>query len=1095
MGDEDKRATIKESAEQRQRIGELAASETARKRAEEALEHYIKRLEMLQQVELELTAQLDLDILLFSIVSRATELLEGTVGGLYLCRQEQDVLELAVTTAPSQTPVGSILHRGEGLAGKVWERGELIMVDDYRHWAGRAAVYEDHPWTAIVGVPVCWGEEFLGVLNVLADSSATFSTSDAELLNMFATHAAVAIANARLYEQAQARSRYLETLQRINSTLRSTLPLSQVLETIARGAGEALNYAGALIAIPDATGERLTMDTVWGGRFIDAVVRLTGLEAMSFELSLTAEENPIVRAYLSGELQVTSGEPERVAMGFEPVVSPKLALVIARAMGVRQAVYVPLPVGETVTGVLVVFSSREQLSSEELTTLLGLADQAGLAIENARLYEALKQELAERKQAEEALRESEEKYRTLVERANDGITIVQDMLLKYANPRLAEVTGYTVEELVDTPFTHYVHPDELPKVIDRYERRMAGEDVTPVYETAIKHRDGSRIDVEFNAGIITYQERSADLVIIRDITGRKRAEEALRLRIEQLDALSRASQAVTASLELDQVLAQIVPLASQVSASDYSSVVLVDESGRMGQSAENVPGVPAIKYRVRDEGLTSWIVRSHQAAVIDEIGEDGSVTPDPGEGAPRFANPLIVKAGVKSLAGVPLMVKDRLLGVLYLHSLRPGAFHGQLPLLTAFANQVAIAIENARLHEALEQELTGRKRLEEQLLQAQKMEAVGRLAGGVAHDFNNVLTAITGYADLLLMNLGDLDPWRKDVEEIKKAADRASTLTHQLLAFSRKQVLQPRVLNLNAVVANMEKMLRRLIREDIDLVAVLDPALGNVKADPGQTEQVIMNLAVNARDAMPQGGKLTIETMNVYLDEDYARQHVDVQPGPYVMLAVSDTGIGMNEETLSYIFEPFFTTKEKDEGTGLGLSTVYGIVKQSGGHIWVYSEPGQGTTFKVYLPQVEEVIELLEPSSVPTELPQGSETVLLVENADIVRGLAHRVLLQNGYTVLEARHGEEAFLICEQHEGPIHLLVTDVVMPGMSGRELAERLTTSYPETKVLYMSGHTDNAIVRHGVLEPDIAFLQKPFTPDVLARKVREVLDGGKR
>jgi PAS domain S-box-containing protein len=386
--------------------------------------------------------------------------------------------------------------------------------------------------------------------------------------------------------------------------------------------------------------------------------------------------------------------------------------------------------------------------------------------------------------------------------------------------------------------------------------------------------------------------------------------------------------------------------------------------------------------------------------------------------------------------------------------------------------------------------ITEHKQLEEQFLQAQKMEAVGRLTGGIAHDFNNLLTAIIGFSEILLhRQLDEGDPLYKPIEEIHKAGQRAASLTRQLLAFSRKQVLQPKVLDLNAVVTDMDKMLPRVISEDIDLVTVLDPDLGPVKADLGQIEQVIVNLAVNARDAMPQGGQLTIETANVELDEAYARRHVDVQPGPYVMLAVSDTGVGMDKETQSRIFEPFFTTKE--EGTGLGLATVYGIVKQSGGHIWVYSEPGQGTTFKIYLPRVEEAVEPLRPSVAPTERLQGSETILVVEDDQGVRMLARDVLEMDGYTVLEASHGEEALRVCEEHQGPIHLMVTDMVMPGMNGRQLAERLAPLRPEMKVLYVSGYTDNAILRHGVLEPGMAFLQKPITPGALARKVREVLD----
>jgi hypothetical protein len=392
---------------------------------------------------------------------------------------------------------------------------------------------------------------------------------------------------------------------------------------------------------------------------------------------------------------------------------------------------------------------------------------------------------------------------------------------------------------------------------------------------------------------------------------------------------------------------------------------------------------------------------------------------------------------------------------------------------------------------AMAHDITKRKSVERQLLQAQKMEAVGRLAGGVAHDFNNLLTAILGSADLLLEDLSVDDQRRGDVQEIKQAAHRAAALTHQLLAFSRQQVLAPRILDLNTVVADVEKMIRRLIGEDIDVRTVLAPGLGAVQADPGQLEQVIMNLAVNARDAMPQGGKLTIETANAELDELYAQEHLPTDPGRYVMLAVSDTGIGMHEEVKAHVFEPFFTTKEKGKGTGLGLAMVYGIVKQSGGYIWVYSEPGRGTTFKIYLPRVAASPEPPAPKPHASPSLRGSETVLVAEDQEEVRKLTRRVLEARGYAVLAAANGSEALQLAEKHTGPIHLLVTDVIMPEMSGREVARLLAASRPEMKVLYLSGYADESIVHHGVLEPGIAFLQKPFTAEALGGKVREVLD----
>jgi PAS domain S-box-containing protein len=393
---------------------------------------------------------------------------------------------------------------------------------------------------------------------------------------------------------------------------------------------------------------------------------------------------------------------------------------------------------------------------------------------------------------------------------------------------------------------------------------------------------------------------------------------------------------------------------------------------------------------------------------------------------------------------------------------------------------------------ALIEDVTGVKRLEQQIVQAQKMEAVGRLAGGVAHDFNNLLTAILGSTDLLLETLPCDHPGREDAVETRKAALRAADLTRQLLAFSRQQVLALQVLDLNGVVANMDRMLQRLIGEDVELRTVLTTGLGAVRADPGQLEQVIVNLAVNARDAMPGGGKLTIETMNVALEEAYLAAHTVVAPGSYVMLAVSDNGAGMDAATQAQVFEPFFTTKIKGQGTGLGLATVYGIVKQSGGYIWVYSEPGRGTTFKVYLPRVDAPVDTPGPDPVVTASLRGSETILLVEDQEEVRNLIRRILAGRGYHMLVAAGGPEALRLTVQHAGTIDLLVTDVVMPGMSGREVALLLAPAHPKMKALYLSGYTDESIVRHGMLEAGLAFLQKPFSAEALARKVREVLAG---
>ena len=400
--------------------------------------------------------------------------------------------------------------------------------------------------------------------------------------------------------------------------------------------------------------------------------------------------------------------------------------------------------------------------------------------------------------------------------------------------------------------------------------------------------------------------------------------------------------------------------------------------------------------------------------------------------------------------------------------------------------------DNHPLMEGIIVDITERKALENQLQQARRMEAVGRLAGGIAHDFNNLLTIIKGYVEMATNRSVAQPELRSDLQHIGDASERAGTLVRQLLAFSRKQVLKPKILDLNSIVLNLDKLLRRLLAETVEMKTIARKDVGAVKADPGQIEQVIMNLVVNARDAMPDGGRILIETSNVELDDTYAQDHATVRPGRYVMLAVTDTGIGMTSDTVAHIFEPFYTTKESGRGTGLGLSTVYGIVKQSGGYIWVYSEPGKGTTFKVYLPRVEERVEVSSTAQIPAPAARdGKETILLVEDEPSVRELTRMVLSKRGYAVLEALNPADAERLAGSHGAEIHLLLTDVVMPGMSGHELAKRLTARHGNLRVLYMSGYTHNVIAEDGTLEEGLSFLQKPFTPQVLAQKVRETLD----
>ena len=408
---------------------------------------------------------------------------------------------------------------------------------------------------------------------------------------------------------------------------------------------------------------------------------------------------------------------------------------------------------------------------------------------------------------------------------------------------------------------------------------------------------------------------------------------------------------------------------------------------------------------------------------------------------------------------------------------------GRLLTVQLSVRAVRNAAGRVDYYETFVRDVTDQRRLQQQVLQSQKMEAVGRLAGGVAHDFNNLLTVITSYSDLVLEGLAPGDAKRDDLEQVRKAADGAA-------AFSRQQVVEPRVVSLNTVVEGLQKILRRVIGEDIEVTIALAPDLESVRADVGQLEQVLMNLVVNARDAMPTGGRLTVETANVEHDPEYARDREAAAVRRFAMLAVTDTGCGMDEATKARIFEPFFTTKETGKGTGLGLATVYGIVKQAGGFIWVYSEPGQGTSFKIYLPAVDATAERTT-AAATTPAPRGTETVLLVEDAAAVRAVTKQILERQGYAVLEAPDGEAGLRLAQRHRGVIHLLLTDVVMPRVGGRELAEQLARLRPDVKVLYASGYTDDSVVRHGILESGTAYLQKPFSPESLARKVRDVLD----
>jgi two-component system cell cycle sensor histidine kinase/response regulator CckA len=646
-------------------------------------------------------------------------------------------------------------------------------------------------------------------------------------------------------------------------------------------------------------------------------------------------------------------------------------------------------------------------------------------------------------ETETGRRQIDEQFELSFENPNIGKSLTApDGRLARINRAFCDLLGYSREEMEAMNFADVTHADDQAKSRECVRCLLDGERSSYRMEKRYVRKDGQSVWAEVSTVLMRDEDGSPKFFIthVLDMSERKRAEEALRESEQRFRILF---EQAADSILLLEITPEGVP-------------IIRDANGA---------AIRILGYK-RDE------LMGRPISFID-------AAPD--------ASKLMSERRRNILSSAGTMFEAR-------HCCKDGGvrdFECSVTEMQIGTKTFAISVErDITERKRLEAE---HKKLEEQLRVSQKMEAVGSLAGGIAHDFNNLLSVILSYTFFAAEGLPDDDPRGDDLKEVKLAAERAVALTRQLLAFSRKQMLQPVPLNLNRIAEGVEKMLRRILGEDIDFLQSLSPDLGVDRADPGQMEQVLMNLAVNARDAMSAGGKLTIETSNIEIDEEYAARHVDARPGPYVMLAITDTGGGMDEETKARLFEPFFTTKEKGKGTGLGLSTVYGIVKQSGGNIWVYSELGQGTVFKIYLPrELDATAEAVKVMSTPKACI-GTETILLVEDEEALRKVAKRALDAVGYKVLIAADGDEALLVSEQYAGDIHLLLTDVVMPGMSGRALAQELLKTRPDLKVLYMSGYTDNAIVHHGVLDAGTHFMGKPFTAADLTQKVREVLDGG--
>jgi two-component system, cell cycle sensor histidine kinase and response regulator CckA len=753
------------------------------------------------------------------------------------------------------------------------------------------------------------------------------------------------------------------------------------------------------------------------------------------------------------------------------------------------------------------------------------------------------------------LKESEEKYRALVENSLQGLSIIQDDRFVFCNNALAAMTGYSIEELMAFPHSiDLVHPEDRATIYKRRQDRIEGKPVPSPHVHRIIKKDGSIRWMEVIASIIALNGRPATQVVNMDITERRETEIALQKSEERFRSLLETTNDWVWEINSDGVYTYVSPKVTDLLGYSPEEVIgkepydfmSKDEAARVTASLKE-----AVKSRQPFSGLQN--INRHKDGREIVLETNGAPHVDP------YGNPLYhgisrdityrkrveeeLRESREYLAQIinqisdPIFVKnsehnyvlvndalctfegrsrEQLLGHASFddlpENLAASLFEREAEVFRTGQEGLSedtITDRNGKNHTLLAKksllvdkkgnrqivgvlrDITEHKHLEAQFMQAQKMEAIGVLAGGVAHDFNNLLNVINGYCELLLEDLAEDNPMHKDILQISQAGTRAKSLTSQLLAFSRNQILQPAILDLNDIIDSTNLMLRRLIPEDIDLVIIAQPGLGLIYADPGQIQQVLMNLIVNARDAMPQGGKLTIETANVEHDAGYIQGHPVVKVGPYTMLAISDNGVGMDEATQAHLFEPFFTTKEKGKGTGLGLSTVYGIVKQSNGFIWVYSEPGKGATFKIYFPRVEGNVSNIKEQPESEEKARGVETVLITEDESSVRNLVARILRERGYIVLEASNGQNALDIAREYTREIHLAITDIIMPGMNGRDLGSRLEAMRPGIKVLYVSGYTDNAIVHHGILDSGVAFLQKPFTVGGLTRKVREMLN----
>ena len=1021
-----------------------------------------------------------------------------------LYRLEPDSKELVRIAGVGLRDWNERLGRGVGANGlAVSQRQPVISADtltDPRITLTPAirVGLEDSPYRAVLAVPLMVQDRVIGTLCVGDHDGRVFDAEETRIAQAFAHQAAVAIENARLHGEIKDRLIQSETLLTVGQQVSGTLDLTEMMRRVAKEVGRALgaDMVGAFLADAD----HAYLRPIAGYH----VPKHLLAEFMAFPIPL------------KGHRILEEAWKERQAVASTDVATdPRVDREVLKRFPQRSSLFCPMIVHDKpIGGFFVTWFEREHcFTPAELRLVDGICRQAGIGLANARLVEELKTrqarleallgvglELSRIQPVESLLTRIAGACGTLLDASSAAFRLLEgeDLVLcgEWGQTEESLTTarlkiGESLTGAVAATGEPLVVQDPLsdPRLIPAHREAYRRLGIRAFLGVPVKTGDQivgtltvrTSRDEGFSAADVEMARAFASQAAIA--LSNARLVEELKMRQARLEALLELARQLSRIQPVTPLLTAIADACGRLLGTDSVGIRLVEGddlvlAGAYGD-AKQVTSKPRLKI---GESFSGRVAASGEPLQITDPENDSRLIPE--------HRTLLRGMGYGAWLGVPIKVGERILGVLSIRTKRPEGFSTEdLAIMTAFAGQAAIALENSRLYQETQRALEELSHTQQQLSQAQKMEAIGQLAGGIAHDFNNLLTVITGRSHLLLGRLPSDDPARRDVELIQKTSDRAAALTRQLLAFSRKQVLLPKPLDLNALVGGLAPMLTRLIGEHIELVIVPGNGLGRVMADPGQLEQVVMNLLVNARDAMPDGGMVRIETENRHLQEVTLHAQGQIPPGPYVALSVHDTGCGMDPTTLTRIFEPFFTTKEPGKGTGLGLSSAYGIVHQSAGYIGVDSTVGRGTAVTIYLPRTALPSETPETQASAAALVGGQETILLVEDDEGVRKLASEVLNACGYTVLETGDPLEALVIGEHHRGPMHLLLTDMVMPAMRGPALAVEVLARHPDLRVLYMSGYADEMIGRRTVT-PSGLFLQKPFTPDALARTVREAL-----